>query len=259
MLDNLNSNFESSKAQRPDANDDEVEIDLLEIFYALKKKILLVLMVALVGGCIAAAYTQFLMTPIYSSTSSILVLSKETTLTSLADLQLGASLTSDYTVLITSTPVMEQVISDLNLDMTAEQLKESVSINNPTDTRILEITVNNTDSKMAKKIVDEIANVSSSYIGDKMEVIPPKIIEVGKIATVRTSPSVKKNAALGFLLGFLACAAIVVVYAVMDDTIKTEEDIEKYLGVSVLAKVPDRKDSINAKNRKSKNKNKKHH
>ena len=69
MLDNLNSNFESSKAQRPDANDDEVEIDLLEIFYALKKKILLVLMVALVGGCIAAAYTQFLMTPIYSSTS----------------------------------------------------------------------------------------------------------------------------------------------------------------------------------------------
>ena len=242
MLDNLNSNFESSKAQRPDANDDEVEIDLLEIFYALKKKILLVLMVALVGGCIAAAYTQFLMTPIYSSTSSILVLSKETTLTSLADLQLGASLTSDYTVLITSTPVMEQVISDLDLDMTAEQLKESVSINNPTDTRILEITVNNTDSKMAKKIVDEIANVSSSYIGDKMEVIPPKIIEVGKIATVRTSPSVKKNAALGFLLGFLACAAIVVVYAVMDDTIKTEEDIEKYLGVSVLAKVPDRKD-----------------
>ena len=238
MLDNLNSNFESSKAQRPDANDDEVEIDLLEIFYALKKKILLVLMVALVGGCIAAAYTQFLMTPIYSSTSSILVLSKETTLTSLADLQLGASLTSDYTVLITSTPVMEQVISDLDLDMTAEQLKESVSINNPTDTRILEITVNNTDSKMAKKIVDEIANVSSSYIGDKMEVIPPKIIEVGKIATVRTSPSVKKNAALGFLLGFLVCAAIVVVYAVMDDTIKTEDDIEKYLGMTTLAVLP---------------------
>ena len=173
-----------------------------------------------------------------SSTSSILVLSKETTLTSLADLQLGASLTSDYTVLITSTPVMEQVISDLDLDMTAEQLKGSVSINNPTDTRILEITVNNTDSKMAKKIVDEIANVSSSYIGDKMEVIPPKIIEVGKIATVRTSPSVKKNAALGFLLGFLACAAIVVVYAVMDDTIKTEDDIEKYLGMTTLAVLP---------------------
>ena len=219
MLDNLNSKFESSRVQALDVNDDEVEIDLLEIFHALRKKILLVLMVALIGGCIGAACTQFLMTPIYSSTSSMLVLSKETTLTSLADLQLGASLTSDYTVLITSTPVLEQVVTNLNLDMTAENLKENVTINNPTDTRILEITVD----------------------------------------TERTSPSVMKNSAIGFLLGFLACAAIVVVYAVMDDTIKTEEDIEKYLGVSVLAKVPDRKDYVNMKNKKPKSnkKNKK--
>lgn len=262
MLDNLDSNLENSRIpaiSALDVNDDEVEIDLREIFYALKAKILLILMVALIGACVAAAYTQFLMTPIYSSTSSMLVLSKETTLTSLADLQLGASLTSDYTVLITSTPVLEQVIENLNLDMTTEQLKDTVTINNPTDTRILEITVDNADSTLAKDIVDEIANVSSSYIGDKMEVIPPKIIEVGKIATVRTSPSVKKNTALGFLLGFVACAAVVVIFAVMDDTIKTEEDIEKYLGVSVLAKVPDRKDYVNMKGKKNQKKKNKNH
>lgn len=261
MLDNLDSNLENSRIpaiSALDVNDDEVEIDLREIFYALKAKILLILMVALIGACVAAAYTQFLMTPIYSSTSSMLVLSKETTLTSLADLQLGASLTSDYTVLIKSTPVLEQVIENLNLDMTTEQLRDTVTINNPADTRILEITVNNADSSLAKDIVDEIANVSSSYIGDKMEVIPPKIIEVGKIATVRTSPSVKKNTALGFLLGFVACAAVVVIFAVMDDTIKTEEDIEKYLGVSVLAKVPDRKDFVNGKGRSHKKKKKSH-
>ena len=262
MLDNLDSNLENSRIpaiSSLDVNDDEVEIDLREIFYALKAKILLILMAALIGACVAAAYTQFLMTPIYSSTSSMLVLSKETTLTSLADLQLGASLTSDYTVLITSTPVLEQVIENLNLDMTTEQLKDTVTINNPTDTRILEITVDNADSTLAKDIVDEIANVSSSYIGDKMEVIPPKIIEVGKIATVRTSPSVKKNTALGFLLGFVACAAVVVIFAVMDDTIKTEEDIEKYLGVSVLAKVPDRKDYVNMKGKKNQKKKNKNH
>ena len=141
--------------------------------------------------------------------------------------------------------------------MTAEDLKEDVTINNPTDTRILEITVDNPDSTMAKKIVDEIANVSSSYIGDKMEVIPPKIIEVGKIATERTSPSVMKNSVIGFLLGFLACAAIVVVYAVMDDTIKTEEDIEKYLGISTLALIPlseDLDDSAEAAAKRKKHK-----
>ena len=87
-----------------------------------------------------------------------------------------------------------------------------------------------------------------------MEVVPPKIIEVGKIATIRTSPSVKKNAEIGFLLGFVACVAIVVVLTIMDDTIKTEEDIEKYLGISVLAKVPDRKDFVNVKSKKNKKK-----
>ena len=249
MLDNQGKKFEINKAQPTNIKPQDT-IDLLELFYVLKKKILLILMAALIGGCVAGAYTQLFMTPVYSSMSSILVLSKETTLTSLADLQLGASLTSDYTVLIKSTPVLEQVIENLNLDTTVEEQKNQISINNPTDTRILEITVQDTDATMAKKVVDEIANVSSDYIGDKMEVVPPKVIEVGKIATVRTSPSVKKNIMLGFLLGFVACAGIIVVYAVMDDTIKTEEDIEKYLGVSVLAKVPDRKDYINTKKNK---------
>lgn len=253
MLDNQDKKFEISKAQPANIKPQDT-IDLLELFYVLKKKILLILMAALIGGCVAGVYTQFFMTPVYSSMSSILVLSKETTLTSLADLQLGASLTSDYTVLIKSTPVLEQVIENLNLDTTVEELKNQISINNPTDTRILEITVQDTDAGMAKKVVDEIANVSSDYIGDKMEVVPPKVIEVGKIATVRTSPSVKKNIMLGFLLGFVACAGIIVVYAVMDDTIKTEEDIEKYLGISVLAKVPDRKDFVNVKSKKNKKK-----
>lgn len=229
MLDNQDKKFEISKAQPANIKPQDT-IDLLELFYVLKKKILLILMAALIGGCVAGVYTQFFMTPVYSSMSSILVLSKETTLTSLADLQLGASLTSDYTVLIKSTPVLEQVIENLNLDTTVEELKNQISINNPTDTRILEITVQDTDAAMAKKVVDEIANVSSDYIGDKMEVVPPKVIEVGKIATVRTSPSVKKNIMLGFLLGFVACAGIIVVYAVMDDTIKTEEGYREISG-----------------------------
>lgn len=253
MVNNLDGKLENSKIPAvvaSDVNDDEVEIDLREILQALKRKILLILMVALIGGCGAGAYTQFMMTPIYSSTSSMLVLSKETTLTSLADLQLGASLTSDYTVLITSTPVLEQVIENLKLDMTAEDLRKTISINNPTDTRILEITVNNADSALAKEIVDEVANVSSSFIGDKMEVVPPKIIEKGKIPTVQTSPSMTKNILIGFLAGIVLCGGIICVLTVMDDTIKSEDDVEKYLGVPVLASVPDRKDYINKNRRK---------
>lgn len=71
-----------------------------------------------------------------------------------------------------------------------------------------------------------------------MEVIPPKIIEIGKIPAVQSSPSMKKNVVMGFILGVVAAAAIVVVITIMDDTLKSEDDIAKYLGISVLAVVP---------------------
>lgn len=250
MLENLNSYLDDPI----DGNkqDDEVEIDLLEIFYVLKSKFLVLLTVGLLIGCLCGVFTKFAMTPVYISTSSILVLSKETTLTSLADIQLGTSLTSDYTVLIKCTPVLEQVIKNLELDISSDALRNSISIENPSDSRILEISVQNADPEMAKKIVDEIANVASNYIGDKMEVIPPKIIETGKIPTVQSSPSMKKNVAMGFILGIVAAAAVVVVITIMDDTLKSEDDIAKYLGVSVLAVVPDRKDYVNYKGKKRK-------
>ena len=90
-------------------------INLLELFYVLRERVFLILAVALLFACGAAGYSKYFMTPTYTSTSTILVISKETTLTSLADLQLGSQLTKDYTVLINSRPVLEQVIENLGL------------------------------------------------------------------------------------------------------------------------------------------------
>ena len=83
-----------------------------------------------------------MITPQYSSTAMMYILSKETTLTSLADLQIGSQLTKDYKILVTSRPVLEGVIETLGLDMKYEGLKGKISIGNPTDTRILSVTVN---------------------------------------------------------------------------------------------------------------------
>ena len=96
---------------------EEIEIDLREIFFALKRRILLILAVGLLGGCLSCAYTMVFVSPTYTSKATMLTISKETTLTSMADLQLGAQLTSDYQILITSTPVLEQVIENLDLKM----------------------------------------------------------------------------------------------------------------------------------------------
>lgn len=237
--------------------EEEIEIDLREIFYAIKKKILVIIAVGLLCACVSCVYTKLFVSPIYTSSSTMLVLTKETTLASVADLQLGSQLTKDYSVLITSRPVLEEVIVNLGLDTDYKELRESVVVTNPDDTRILQLSVEDSDAAMAKKIVDELASVSSAYIGDKMEVVPPKIIEEGEIPTTRTSPNMKKIAVLALLAGFLVSGGIVTVMTVMNDTIKTEEDITKYLGISTLSSVPDRKDYISSKKKGNSRKKKK--
>lgn len=229
------------------------EIDLKELFFALKKRIWLLLAAGLLAGCLAAGYTKFLVTPIYSSTSSLLVLSKETTLTSLADLQLGSQLANDYSLLIKSRPVLEEVIGNLNLDMDYKTLRDNISIENPADTRMLYLTVNNPDPIVAQELVDELSEVSSRYIGDKMEVTPPKIIETGEVALYPDSPNVKKTALLGVLAGLIVSAGIVIVLNLMNDTVKTEEDIAKYLELATFAVVPDKNSVRRNKSKEKKN------
>ncbi len=224
--------------EKTTTNDDT--IDLMRLLFALKRRIWLILAVGLIFAFGAAAYTRFLVTPVYTSSSTMLVLTKETTLASVADLQLGTQLTKDYSVLIQSRPVLEKTIENLGLDMSYQALRGSISISNPEDTRILSISVNHSDPETAKTIADELASVSSAYIGDKMEVTPPKIIEEGEVPTSKTSPSMRKNTVMGFLAGAVLVCAVVVVLELLNDSIYTEEDVEKYLGLSTFAVVPDK-------------------
>ena len=131
--------------------------------------------------------------------------------------------------------------------MSYKELKGCITVDNPTDTRILSITATNTDPEMAKKIADTLAKTSADFIGDKMEVTPPKIIEEGEVPTVQTSPNTKKNVMVGALAGLVLSAGIIILLTLMDDTIKSEDDIEKYLGLTTLASIPDRKDFITGK------------
>lgn len=220
-------------------DDDEIEIDLLELFYALRHRWWAILLALVIGAGAAGVYTKKLIAPHYQSTSMVYVLSKETTLASLADLQIGSQLTKDYSVIIKSRPVLQEVIDKQNLDLTTDELGEMIAIDNPKDTRILSITVEDIEPMRAKAIVDEVTKSASNYIGDIMEMVPPKVIEDGVVAVKPSSPSVKKNAAVGGLgLAVLVCG-LICLKTVLDDTIKSEEDIEKYLGLSVLAVIPD--------------------
>ena len=220
------------------ANTEETEIDLVEVFRALVSKIWLIILLAALGAGLMLGYTMLFVKPTYSSTSTIYILTKSTSITSLADIQLGTQITKDYQVIITSRPVIEEVINNLSLDKSYEGLKSQISINNPDNTRFLEITVKDTDAYLAKKIVDELTDVSVRTTGVVMDTTPPNIMDYGQVASSPVSPSVKKNAIIGALLGIVLACAIIIIRFMMNDSIRTGEDVEKYLGLNVLGMIP---------------------
>lgn len=231
--------------------DDEIEIDLVQLFFAFKRHIVSILAAGFLGCLVGFAFSKLVLTPMYTSTSMIYVMSKETTITSLTDLQIGAQLTQDYKVLVTNRTVMEKVIEDLSLDMNYKTLRGKITINNPQNTRILNLSVLDADPQRAKEIADEVAECASEYIADIMEQDPPKIIEYGEVPTEKTSPRNGRNALLAGLLAALAVMGLITLDVVMNDTIKTEDDVQNHFGVNVLAVIPLREDEEKKKGRQT--------
>lgn len=217
---------------------DEIEIDLLEIFFVLKSKMLIILASMIVFGGIMFGYSTLLAQPVYQSTARMYILTQSTSLTSLADIQVGTNLTQDYKVMITSRTVVEQVIENLQLDCTYGQMVQQISINNPTNTRIIELTIQDNIPEDAKLIVDEFVDVSREKISNIMVTDPPSVVDYGNMPVNPVSPNVMKNTIIGAALGaFLACAMVIVIF-LMDDTVKTADDVEKYLGLNTLTSIP---------------------
>ena len=219
--------------------DDEIEIDLKELFFELLNNWLMIgistVLVALIAFCIS----KFIMVPQYTSTSQLYVFTKSTSITNLADLQTSSNLTNDYKVVVTGRPVLEQVITNLKLEEeTYGSLSGRVAISNPSNSRILEITVTDPNPQLAKKIADEIADVGAAFISEKMDQDPPSVIQYGYVAKDAVSPNTVMNTVLGAAIGAFLAMAIVIISYLMNDTIMGAEDIERKLGMHVLGTLP---------------------
>lgn len=218
--------------------EDADEIDLLELCYMLLRHVKLLAACLLAGAVLAGVVTKFLITPIYTASSQIYIFTKTTSVTSLADLQIGTQLASDFEILGTSRPVIERVIRDLRLDTTYEQLLQTITVNNLSNSRILEITVENPDPQLACDISNAMAESLSLRVAEIMNTDQPSIVADAVVPAKPSSPSLKRNVLLGALLGFVLCAGVLVVKFLLDDTIKTAEDVEKYLHINTLAAIP---------------------
>ena len=224
------------------AEEQEVEIDLLDLFSYYRRRIILIIGAFIIGALIAGLITQFVITPKYTATAKMYMVSSSSGSTvDLSDFNIGQSLSSDYVELVKTRPIITQVIKELGLDYTYEQMLTMLSISVVTDTRILTMSVTSSDREEARDIANLLAEKAEIELPKLMDTREPHIAERAILPTHKSSPSLTRNVLLGALLAMLLVLAILTVMYLMDDTIKTAEDVEKYFGALPLTVIPEGK------------------
>ena len=220
---------------------DLIQLDIMLLIRSIWEKKILILLVTVLFTAVSLAYSIFLVTPQYSSTTKVYVVNqkKDEKAITTQDVQLGSLLIKDYKEIILSNKVMEDSAEKSGLGITAKQLAGKVSVDAPKDTRIISITVRDKDPQVASQLANTVKEVSADQIKEVTKIDDVTTLEEAKVAMSPSSPNIPKNAILATALGFIIAVAGVVLFELLDDRIKRAEDIEDVMGLVLLGVVPD--------------------
>ncbi len=221
-------------------NQYEMEIDLLDLLYYLSKKIWILIVATVIFAVAGATITMYAMDEEYTAEARLYILNRGATIGSLSmsDFQVSDQLMEDYLVLIQGRNVTQEVLDILKLDMTRNELAELITVQSINNTRVFKIQVTDTDPQRAADIANCVRKVASRQLESIMDVDAVNLVYDAEVPQRKSGPSVTKNTMIAAMLGLVLVAGIFVVIYLMDDTIRTEEDVERHLGLSVLGVIP---------------------
>ena len=222
-------------------NTKSVEIDVLALLHKLWTKKLLILFTAFYFAAFSFLGTYFFIQPTYTSTTRIYVVNQATDNNNLSaqDLQAGTYLVNDYKEIITSNDVLSEVIKDEKLNLSEAELSKMVSVNIPTDTRLISISVKAKTGQDAQVLANKVREVASKKIKTVTKVEDVTTLEEAKLPSSPSSPNIKRNVLFGAILGGFVAIVAVLVREVLDDRIRRPEDVEDVLEMTLLGIVPD--------------------
>ncbi|MCE2205566.1 capsular biosynthesis protein CpsC [Streptococcus thermophilus] len=217
------------------------EIDVLALLHKLWTKKLLILFTAFCFAAFSFLGTYFFIQPTYTSSTRIYVVNQANDGKNLSaqDLQAGTFLTKDYKEIITSNDVLSEVIKDEKLNMTEAELAKMISVDIPTDTRLISISVNAKTGQDAQTLANKVREAASEKIKNVIKDEDVTTLEEAKLPESPSSPNIKRNVLLGAVLGGVLAVVGVLGREILDDRIRRPEDIEETLGMTLLGIVPD--------------------
>lgn len=232
------------------------ELDIIEILYALKKKLKYIIATVIIFAVAGLIYSKFLVTPMYRA-STTFVLSKSTDNTTNTqingnidseaitqnDVTLNSKLVSTYSEIINSKTIAKEVINTLGLNMSVDEFISNVTVTSKDDTELIEITVSNEDSKLSADIANSLAEVFREKVNQIYKIDNLSIIDIAEPSSLPYNIGTVKNIVIFAMVGLILSCGVVFLIVYFDDTVKDEKDIEALVNIPVIASIPKLEDN----------------
>ena len=216
-------------------------IDLLEVLNAVRQHILAIILTTLVLAAAGFGVSKFLMTPMYQASALMIVNTRQDITSNVTSDQINSAtkLVSTYSIILKSDTVLNQVIENLGLNMDYQQLANRVTVSAVDDTQVMKVTVTSDNPEWARQVCEQITQISPDVILEAVEAGSVKVISNASISPEPVSPNVSRNTALGAVAGLVISVGIVFLMVLLDNKINNEEDVSKYLDLTVVGVIPE--------------------
>lgn len=220
---------------------DKIEIDVVQVLKVLWKRKLMIALVAIATGVLAFGFSSFIVKPQFTSTTRIYVVNRnqgDKPGLSNQDLQAGSYLVKDYREIILSQDVLEKVVTEQNLKFDAKALAKKIQVTVPVDTRIVSISVRDSNPEEASRIANGLREVAAQKIISVTKVSDVTTLEEARPALSPSSPNIRRNTILGVGAGAGIVILLALAIEVLDDRVRRPEDIEEVMHISLLGVIP---------------------
>ena len=240
--DNTKTISADSTAAMEEYQDPELRIDMMELFYRLLDKAWLIVLIGILAAVAAGIYTHFFVSETYSATTKIYVIGEDTAI-DLTQLNLGDKMADDYIEVFRNRDVHAKVAANLLADGYElpgyATVRKNMTVTQLSNTRILSISYICGSREEAVRVVNEYAEVAIAFISAKMGAqVPPTVFETPYAPVEPTGPSMMRNVALALLAAMLVVILIITCQFIMDDRIRTSDQLERRLGITTLGMMP---------------------
>ena len=219
-------------------NQNEIEIDLMGLLLRLKKKIWIIILVTAIfalGGFVSA---KLFYTPMYKAVTQVYVFQANANGMDSNNLTVATQVRRDCAVIIQGESVAREAIEQLGLQTTPKTLMSRIQVTSDENTRILNIQYTGADAQQAALIVNTVREVAAKQIYELMDMDVLRTVYEATVPETASNTNVKRTVVTAAMIGLALSVAVLVVIFLMDDTIRTEDDVQNYLGLSTLAVIP---------------------